>query len=255
MVCLFLESNMLEVSRRRFVISAGATGVAFGVNTTFVFVPRAFADAAGDNEASLRTAVVEANLDQASKSVRGLAIEYKLPEEPISLRRLIAPEQIVWTLGPGAAGDVSGGARFGIKSNGFWLLWGKLHDSGDLYGDDFWFGVRFKHAVDNQARYASSSGHIGHQSDYPFKASGLDPWIANNWEGIKSEGVEWTLKATPAPSPWVAFGLGVAGVVLIPLLGGLGGGSGGGEYHCKPYGEPGGEAGGGEVGVDCKKEF
>jgi hypothetical protein len=178
---------------------------------------------------SLRAATQKAGLDQPFLSVRDLAGKFGLPE-PISVRRVIqelAPEQIVFETGSAEAGDVSGWARLGVLSTGWWSLKGKLHDSGFWYGDNYVLGLAFKHVDPSGFTFGvKQEGHLDAGEDDSFQQNGREPWIEANWEAIKSEGFSWHLHADPSlgsdeilPFVLKALGFGLAAGITILWLG------------------------------------
>jgi len=165
---------------------------------------------------SLRAAAQKAGLDQPPLSVRNMAKRFRLPE-PLSLLRLLeelAPDRIVFETGHVEAGDVSGSARLGLLSTGWWSFKGHLKDSGDFFGDNYVFAAVLNH-VDQSGktlRGVKKEGTLDGGDSEDFQVDGRDSWIAENWDAIKSKGFRWKLHADTHAS---------AGEVLEFVMGAL----------------------------------
>ena len=205
---------------------------------------------------SLREAAKKAFLDQGVISVREQAVKFQLAGR-ISLRWIIEeldPDKIRFETGHMEAGDVEGSARLELLSTGWWKFQGKLHDNGDLFGDNYAFVIAVNHKDQDGTFAVKSEGHIdaGEDDTTNKKSKHRNLWIVKNWEGIKAEGFKWHLHADPSIGsgeilPVVLKVLAIGGATGIVILWGGAELDANSQCHWEPA----------DGGIDrvCSKEF
>ncbi|HEV8461047.1 MAG TPA: hypothetical protein VGQ38_10085 [Gaiellaceae bacterium] len=148
--------------------------------------------------------------------LRKIAVLVQL-QPPISVRNLMGhmdPQVVILESGFMKAGKVSGTADLALCSTGQFSLKLDLHDSSELYGDEYKFTATF-----GGGDYTlKSSKHLGTGEDYSKQHDGVLASIEEHWTTISKQGWHWDLHVQPKVSAAEVPGLivlGAAGVALV----------------------------------------
>ena len=176
---------------------------------------------------SILEAARKSGFFQKPISIKELGLSLRL-KTPFSLKELVnRPAQIIYRTGHFSSGDVSGWADLAIQSNGYWSFRGHLHDNGFFFGDEYTLIMTLEYIDTSKKMVAvKQKGTLGAVTgtsrDEDWLQAGHDQFVAENWDGIRSQGCSASLEAGADPAqiwPTVMPVVALAGLVLY-LFGG-----------------------------------
>jgi hypothetical protein len=135
---------------------------------------------------------------------------------------------IIWRSGQIHAGQVMGWAELALLWDGRYSFHGHLHDNSSVQGDNFAIAMtpKFNGGAPRVFKEEGSLGAlVGPSRDYDWQHDGSDPWIAQYWDQIASQGFSGTLQTSPSLDQLFdlilsALGILALGGAAVILLGG-----------------------------------
>lgn len=146
----------------------------------------------------------------------------------LQLTLTIGIGRVIWRSGQVHAGQVMGWAELALMWDGRFSYHGHLHDNSNVQGDNFAIAMtpKFNGGAPHVFKEEGELGAlVGPDRDHDWQHDGADPWIAQHWDQIASQGFSGTLQTSASLDQLfdlIMSGLGILalGGAVVILLGG-----------------------------------